>query len=303
MEAHVKKYYYYLLRKIKNVIFHLALYACALIVLLPLFLVIKYVVSKGFAAINLNFFLQMPKPVGEVGGGMAHAIAGTLYMVTVAGLIAIPVGLTCGIYLSEYGRGKLARTLRFCVDLLSGVPSIIVGIFAYALIVMPFSTFSSFAGGVALSIIMLPIIVKSCEEILKLVPDHIREAGLALGLPRWKVIYHIVFKGSLSGIVTGIVLAIARAGGETAPLLFTALSATRLSFNLTEPMASLPVQIYNYAISPFASWQEQAWAGSLVLIGLVLGLNLTAKAIVHRQRVYPYLQKIRLVLGLAREEK
>jgi phosphate transport system permease protein len=270
--------------------------------LLPLFLVIKFVFSKGIASINWNFFLEMPKPVGEIGGGMAHAIVGTLYMVSVAGLIAIPVGLTCGIYLSEYGRGKLARTLRFCIDLLSGVPSIIVGIFTYALIVMPFRTFSSFAGGVALSIIMLPIIVKSTEEILKLVPDHIREAGLALGLPRWSVIYHIVFKGSLSGIVTGIVLSIARAGGETAPLLFTALSATHLSFNLTEPMASLPVQIYNYAISPFASWQEQAWAGSLVLIGLVLSLNLTAKAIVHRQALYPYLQKMLLVLGLGKRE-
>jgi len=298
----MKKYYYYLLRKLKNIIFHLALYTCATIVLLPLFLIIKYVMTKGISSINWNFFVQMPKPVGEIGGGMAHAIAGTIYMVTVAGLIAIPVGLTCGIYLAEYGQGKLARTLRFCVDLLSGVPSIIVGIFTYALIVMPFKTFSAFAGGTGLSIIMLPIIVKSTEEILKLVPDHIREAGLALGLPRWKVIYYIVFKGSLSGIVTGIVLAIARAGGETAPLLFTALSATHLSFNLTEPMASLPVQIYNYAISPFASWQEQAWAGAVVLIALVLGLNLTAKAIVHRQIFYPYLQKMILVLGLEKRK-
>lgn len=278
-------------RKFKNHLFTALLYLAAIVVLTPLFLVIQFVIYKGASSLDLNFFTELPKPVGEPGGGMKHAIAGTLYLVGIGCLIAIPVGLTCGIYLSEFGRGKIAAGLRLAIDLLTGVPSIIIGIFAYLLIVVPMKHFSAIAGGIALSIIILPIITRSTEEILKLVPDHIREAGLALGLPRWKVIFFIVVKGSLSSLITGIMLAISRAAGETAPLLFTAFGNVYLSTKLTEPMASLPVQIYTYAISPFEDWQRQAWAGALVLIIIVLGLNLGSRAFIARKRIFEKLRK------------
>ncbi len=278
-------------RKFKNHLFTTLLYLAAFVALAPLFLVIQFVIYKGASSLDFNFFTQLPKPVGEVGGGMAHAIAGTLYLVGIGCLIAIPVGLTCGIYLSEFGRGKIAAGLRLAIDLLTGVPSIIIGIFAYLLIVVPMKHFSAMAGGLALSIIILPIVTRSTEEILKLVPDHIREAGLALGLPRWKVIFFIVVKGSLSSLITGIMLAISRAAGETAPLLFTAFGNVYLSTKLTEPMASLPVQIYTYAISPFEDWQRQAWAGALVLIIIVLGLNLGSRAFLARRSIFEKLRK------------
>ncbi len=278
-------------RKFKNHLFTALLYLAAIVVLTPLFLVIQFVIYKGASSLDLSFFTELPKPVGEPGGGMKHAIAGTLYLVGIGCLIAIPVGLTCGIYLSEFGRGKIAAGLRLAIDLLTGVPSIIIGIFAYLLIVVPMKHFSAIAGGIALSIIILPIVTRSTEEILKLVPDHIREAGLALGLPRWKVIFFIVVKGSLSSLITGIMLAISRAAGETAPLLFTAFGNVYLSTKLTEPMASLPVQIYTYAISPFEDWQRQAWAGALVLIIIVLGLNLGSRAFIARKRIFEKLRK------------
>ncbi len=267
-------------RKFKNIFFHSMLYISALIVLLPLFLIISYVFKMGASSLNLDFFTALPKPVGEVGGGMRHAILGTLYLVAIGSLISIPTGLLCGIYLSEFGKGKTAALLRFSIDMLTGVPSIIVGIFAYILIVVPFKSFSAIAGGVALSIIILPIVCRSTEEILKLIPNHIREAGLALGLPRWRVILNIVVRGNLSSLITGIMLAISRAAGETAPLLFTAFGNMYLSYRIDEPMASLPVQIYQYAISPFDDWRRQAWAGAFVLIILVLGINLIARLLV-----------------------
>lgn len=267
-------------RKLKNIIFHFALLIAAIVVLIPLFLIISYVFKMGASSLNLDFFFSLPKPVGETGGGMRHAIIGTLYLVSIGSLISIPIGLMCGIYLSEFGRGKVAALLRFSIDMLTGVPSIIIGIFAYILIVVPLKGFSAFAGGVALSIIILPIVCRSTEEILKLIPAHIREAGLALGLPRWRVILNIVVKGNLSSLITGIMLAISRAAGETAPLLFTAFGNMYMSYRVDEPMASLPVQIYNYAISPFDDWRRQAWAGAFVLIIIVLGINLLARVIV-----------------------
>lgn len=278
-------------RKVKNHLFTALLFLAAVVVLAPLLLVIQFVIYKGASSLDLNFFTELPKPVGEPGGGMNHAIMGTLYLVGIGCLIAIPVGLTCGIYLSEFGRGKIAAGLRLAIDLLTGVPSIIIGIFAYLLIVVPMKQFSAIAGGIALSIIILPIVTRSTEEILKLVPNHIREAGLALGLPRWKMIFFIVVKGSLSSLITGIMLAISRAAGETAPLLFTAFGNVYLSTKLTEPMASLPVQIYTYAISPFEDWQRQAWAGALVLIIIVLGLNLGSRAFIARKRFFEKLRK------------
>jgi phosphate transport system permease protein len=270
---------YKLIRYIKNKLFALTVVLSAFLVLLPLFLIIKFVFTQGVSSLNLSFFTEIPKPVGEVGGGMKHAILGTLYVVTLGALIAVPIGITCGIYLSEFSKSKLSKTLKITVDLMSGIPSIVIGIFAYLMVVVPLKGFSALAGGVALSIIMLPIIIKTSEEILKLVPNHIREAGLALGLPRWKVIIFIVLKGSFSSLLTGIILAISRASGETAPLLFTAFGNMYLSYEIDKPIATLPVQIYTYAISPFKDWQRQAWAGAFVLMVIILTMNLVARYI------------------------
>jgi phosphate transport system permease protein len=270
---------YKLIRSIKNKLFALTVALSAILVLAPLFLIIKFVFTQGASSLSLNFFTEIPKPVGEDGGGMKHAILGTLYVVGLGALIAVPIGITCGIYLSEFRKSKLSKTLKLTVDLMSGIPSIVIGIFSYLMVVVPLKGFSALAGGVALSIIMLPIIIKTSEEILKLVPNHIREAGLALGLPRWKVIIFIVLKGSFSSLLTGIILAISRASGETAPLLFTAFGNMYLSFEINKPIATLPVQIYNYAISPFKDWQRQAWAGAFVLMVLILTMNLIARYI------------------------
>lgn len=278
-------------RKLKNILFQLSLYICAALVIIPLLLIIIFVFKMGASSLNLDFFTALPKPVGEAGGGMKHAILGTLYLISIGSLISIPLGLLCGIYLSEFGKNKVASVLRLTIDMLTGVPSIVIGIFAYIIIVVPLKGFSAMAGGVALSIIILPIVCRSTEEILKLVPGHIREAGLALGLPRWRVIFNIVVKGNLSSLITGIMLAISRAAGETAPLLFTAFGNMYLSYEIDEPMASLPVQIYNYAISPFDDWQRQAWAGAFVLIVLVLGINLLARTVISAKHIKNYVTK------------
>jgi phosphate transport system permease protein len=245
-------------------------------------MIIQFVFRQSASSLSLSFFTELPKPVGELGGGMLHAILGTTYIVLLGVLIAVPIGVTCGIYLSEFSKSKISKTLKVSVDLMSGIPSIVIGIFAYLMVVVPLKSFSALAGGVALSIIMLPIIVKTSEEILKLVPNHLREAGLALGLPRWKVIFFIILKGSIANLLTGIILAVSRAAGETAPLLFTAFGNMYLSFNLKEPMATLPVQIYTYAISPFQDWQRQAWAGAFVLMVLILSMNLFARYFLSR---------------------
>ncbi|POB15242.1 MULTISPECIES: phosphate ABC transporter permease PstA [Pseudomonadati] len=272
-------------RVIKNLIFKGLLVLSALLVILPLILVFIFLLQKGSTSISLDFFLNDPKPVGEIGGGMRHAILGTLIMVSIGSLIAVPVGTLCGVYLSEYGKSKIATALRFTIDLLTGVPSIVVGIFSYLIFVVSFKSFSALAGAFALSIIILPIVTRTTEEILKLIPRHVREAGLALGLPRWRVIFNIILKGSRNSLMTGVILAISRAAGETAPLLFTAFGSMYMSYNVTGPMASLPVQIYNYAISPYKEWQQQAWAGSFTLIIIVLGLNLSAKFLFNSKKL------------------
>jgi len=274
------KYKYY--RKFKNFIFALLVVFSALSVIIPLFMILKFVFTQGMNSLSLDFFTKLPKPVGETGGGMKHAILGTIYIVLLGAAMAIPIGVSCGIYLSEFRKSKLAKTLRLCVDLMAGIPSIVIGIFTYLMIVVPLKSFSALAGGIALGIIMLPIIIKTSEEILKLVPAHIREAGLALGLPRWKVILFIILKGEISNLLTGIILSISRASGETAPLLFTAFGNMYLSYELKEPMASLPVQIYTYAISPFKDWQQQAWAGAFVLVTIILTMNLFARFVLSR---------------------
>jgi phosphate transport system permease protein len=208
---------------------------------------------------------------------MGNAVLGTLILVGLAAVVGVPIGISAGIYLSEYGVGKIATSLRFTIDLLASVPSIIIGLFAYALLVIPLKGFSAYAGSAALAVIMIPTIARSTEELLKLVPVHIREAGLALGIPRWKVIVKIVLRGSRSGIATGVMLAVARAAGETAPLLFTALNSRFWPSGLRAPIASLPVQIYTYAISPYDDWHHQAWAGALLLVGCVFIFNLLTR--------------------------
>jgi phosphate transport system permease protein len=239
---------------------------------------------QGFNALSISFFTELPKPVGEIGGGMKHAILGTIFIVGLGAIFAVPVGITCGVYLSEFRKSRLAKNLKLSIELMSGIPSIVIGIFAYLIVVVPLKSFSALAGGFALSLIMLPTVIKTSEEILKLVPNHIREAGLALGLPRWKVILFIILKGELPNLFTGIILAISRASGETAPLLFTAFGNMYLSYDLKKPMATLPVQIYTYAISPYKDWQQQAWAGAFVLIFIIFSMNLFARFLLGKMK-------------------
>lgn len=255
----------------------LVLLLCAVVALVPLFSVLVYVLTRGVPGLDLSFFTQLPKPVGEPGGGMANALLGTVTLVCIASLIGIPWGIAAGVFLSEYGRSRLAKWVRFSTDILASVPSIVIGLFVYAILVVPMGGFSALAGGVALGVLMIPTVARSTEEMLRLVPTHIREAGLGLGLPRWKVTIRIVLRGCVSAITTGVMLAIARVAGETAPLLFTALNNRFWPEGLVSPIASLPVQIYSYAISPFEEWHTQAWAGALVLVLLVFLINIGSR--------------------------
>jgi len=264
-------------RKVVDFTMRFILAGAVALAVLPLGSVVSYVLQRGVPALDLSFFTQLPKPVGETGGGMANALVGTLILVGMASAIGILWGGLIGIYLSEFGKGKLGSVIRFATDLLGSVPSIVIGLFVYTLVVMPMKRFSALAGAIALGILMIPTVARSTEELLKLVPQHIREAGLALGLPRWKVILFLVVRGAMSGIITGVLLAVARVAGETAPLLFTALGNQFWQRGIDQPIASLPVQIYTYAISPFEEWHRLAWAGALVLVGLVFAMNLTSR--------------------------
>ena len=257
-------------------------YAAGTIVVLPLALILGHLIVKGLPALSLSFFVDMPKPVGEPGGGMANAIVGTLILVGLGALIAVPVGVGAGVYLSEYGRGRFATLVRYTTDLLSGVPSIVVGVAAYGLVVMPMGSFSAIAGGVALAILMLPTIIRSTEEVVRLVPRSYREAALALGAPRWKVIQQVVIPAAGAGIVTASMLAVARAAGETAPLLFTALGNRFWSTALNKPIASLPVFVFDYARAPYDEWNRQAWTGALVLVLIVTGISAVLRITVRR---------------------
>jgi phosphate transport system permease protein len=244
------------------------------IALTPLFLVLGYLASKGASSVSWSFFTRMPVPVGEAGGGMANAIVGTLELVGLACLIGVPIGVGGGIYLAENRGRRLAQTIRFAADVTMGLPSIIIGIFVYAVVVRPMGTFSTLAGGIALAMIMIPLVTRTTEEMVLLVPHELREAALALGVPHWRTTTLVVARTAMSGIATGVILAVARVAGETAPLLFTAFGNRFWSTSLKQPIASLTVQVYTYAISPFADWQRQAWAGALVLTAIVLALEL-----------------------------
>src|SRR5271154_1686862 len=260
-------------RNFKNVFMQTLTFACAILVVTPLVLVFYHLIKEGFSSINLAFFTQLPKPVGEVGGGMANAIVGTFILLAQAAVIGVPVGVLGGVYLSEYGSSKMNWLIRFAADVINGVPSITWGMVAYALIVVPMHGFSALAGGIVLGMMMIPLIMRTTEEVLQLVPNGYREAALALGIAQWKTIVQIVLRTALKGIVTGVLLALARVAGETAPLLFTAFGNEYWTHKLTEPIAALPLQIFTYAISPYDDWHRQAWAGALVLLLLVLCIN------------------------------
>jgi phosphate transport system permease protein len=255
----------------------------ALLTIAPLFLVLYFLVREGAQALDWNFFTQLPKPTGELGGGMAHAIVGTLELLAMAAVVGVPIGIFGGVYLSEYGGEKLNRCVRFAADVLNGIPSIVWGIVVYALLVVPFKTFSAYAGGVTLGLIMIPLVMRTTEEVLLLVPQGFREAAAALGIPKWRIITSIVLKTASRGIITGVLVALARVSGETAPLLFTALGNSFWNHSLKEPIAALPLQIFTYAISPYDDWHRQAWAGALVLLLMIMVINLSVRFISQRK--------------------
>jgi phosphate transport system permease protein len=257
----------------------------AFIITLPLVSIIYYVAKEGFSVINWNFFISTPKPVGEVGGGIANALIGSLILVVVASIIAIPIGILCGIYLSENGDNKLSYWTRLAVDILQGVPSIVVGIVIYFWVVKPTGSFSGLSGSIALGIMMLPIVIRSTEETLKLIPSTLKEAGLALGLPYYKVMIKVILPVGMSGILSGVMLSIARVAGETAPLLFTAFGNPYINTNIAKPMQSLPLLIFNYATSPYDEWHNLAWGASLILLICILLLNLFTKLLTRRWKV------------------
>jgi phosphate transport system permease protein len=270
------------LRKLTSSLFVGFCALSVLVALVPLAFVVFFVVSQGIRSINFNFFTQMPKPVGEPGGGMANAIVGTLIVTSLGSLMAIPIGIMSGVYMSEYAGTRFSSVVRFAADTLNGVPSIVIGVFAYGIAVLPFKQFSALAGGVALGIMMIPIVARTTEELLLLVPQTMREGALALGASRARAVFTVVIPAALPGIITGIVLSLARIAGETAPLLFTSFNNRFFTTGLRQPIATLTVQVYTYAISPYADWHQQAWAGALVLVTLVLSCSLLARFATRR---------------------
>jgi phosphate transport system permease protein len=254
-------------------------YLAAVLATLPLILILVHLVQKGASSISLDFFTKMPQPVGESGGGMANAIVGTLILIGVACAIGLPLGIGGGLFLLDNKGTRFANAIRFLSDVLNGLPSIVLGIFAWEFLVRPIGHFSALAGGIALGAMMIPLVTRTTEEMLRIVPISLREAALALGYPRWRTSLSIVLRTALAGIVTGALVAVARIAGETAPLLFTAFGNQFWSTNLREPIAALPLQIFAYAISPYESWHSLAWAGALVLIALVLIISIVARAV------------------------
>ena len=264
-------------RRAVNVVMSWLAAAAAGLVVLPLLLILAFLLWQGVSAVNVDFFTHLPRPVGEVGGGMANAIVGTLILLVLAAALGLPVGILGGLYLAESRDRRLPWIARFLADVLNGVPSIVIGIFAYTIIVLPMRRFSALAGGFALAVIMLPIVVRTSEELVRLVPASLREAALALGIPQWKVLLRVVLPTARAGIITGVMVALARVAGETAPLLFTAFGNRFWHQGLDQPIAALPLQIFAYAIAPYDDWHRQAWAGALVLIGLVFVVSLAAR--------------------------
>jgi len=272
-------------RIIKDRFFKALVISLSFFVTIPFFFILFYIFKNGIASISWEFIVNLPKPVGETGGGIANAIAGTVLLIALSCATAVPLGVAAGVFLSEYKNSKLAEWLILCVAVLQGIPSIVIGIIAYTWIVIPMRHFSGLAGAIALGIMMLPVIIKSTEETLKLIPDTLKEASLALGVPYHKTILMVILPAGLSGIVTGILLSIARIAGETAPLLFTAFGSQFMSLNVLKPINALPLLIFNYANSPYSEWHSLAWGASFVLITLVLVLNLTARLVTKKWKV------------------
>lgn len=270
----------------RNAVDRLVTAACisaALVALVPLFSVLYYVTVRGVGGLSLDMLTELPRPVGETGGGVGNAILGSFNLVGLACLFGIPPGVLAGIYLAEFGDGAFGRAVRFAADVMSGVPSITVGMFIYGIVVLRVGHFSAYAGGMALAVIMLPTITRTTEELLRLVPESLREAALGLGVPKWRTTLRVMLRTALPGVATGIMLAVARVFGETAPLLFTSFSNRFWAEGLNEPTASLPVQIYTYAVSPYEDWHRQAWAAALLLVVLVLVLNVSARVLVRNR--------------------
>ena len=272
-------------RIFKDKLFKLSVIGFSFASILPLLFILFYIFKNGAAVINWQFLTELPKPVGEIGGGISNAIIGTLMLVIIASICSIPMGIAAGIYLSEHQQGRLSSAVRLCVEILQGIPSIVIGIIAYVWIVMPLRTFSAVSGGIALGIMMLPIIVRSTEETLKLIPESLKEASLALGVPYYKTILKVIVPAGLSGIVTAVIISIARVAGETAPLLFTAFGNPFMNLNILKPVNSLPLLVFNYAASPYPEWHALAWGASLVLAVFVLALNVFAKVITRKWKV------------------
>jgi phosphate transport system permease protein len=269
-------------RKLVNRVMTTLTAACALVAVAVLLIILVYIAFRGISSLSLEFLVETPKPVGE-GGGIGNAIVGSFLMSLVASLIGLPIGIAGGVYLAEYGSGWVGRTVRFVADTMTGIPSIIVGIFVFTVVVLPMGRQSGLAGGIALAIIMIPIVARTTEEMIKLVPHTMREGALALGAPDWRVTWDIVLPAARAGIATGAMLAIARITGETAPLLFTALNNRFYNFFLDQPMASLTVQIYNYATGPFEDQWRMAWAATLILIFLILIINVAVRYITRKR--------------------
>ncbi|HEX6558622.1 MAG TPA: phosphate ABC transporter permease PstA [Longimicrobiales bacterium] len=252
-------------------------YLAAFLATLPLLLILGYLVYKGISSLSIDFFVHMPRPVGEPGGGMSNAIVGTLILIGMAALIGVPIGIGAGIYLAERKGAPLATAVRFLADVMNGMPSIVIGIFTWEFVVRPMGHFSALSGGIALGLMVIPTVTRTTEELIRTVPLTLREAALALGYARWRTSLRVVLPTALGGIVTGVLLAIARVAGETAPLLFTAFGNQFWSVRLNEPVAAVPLQVFNYAISPYEEWHQQAWAGALTLLALILVISLIAR--------------------------
>jgi phosphate transport system permease protein len=270
-------------RRVTNRVMVGTTYAAAAVATIPLLAILAYLVSRGMSAISPDFFTNMPRPVGEAGGGMANAIVGTLILIGVASLLGLPIGIGAGLYLAERRGSKLTALVRFLADVLNGLPSIVMGIFAWQLLVRPVGHFSALAGAIALAAMMIPMVTRTTEEMVRLVPTALREAALALGYSRWRTSLTVVLRTALGGIVTGALIAMARIAGETAPLLFTSLGNQFWSTSLAQPIAALPLQVYTYALSPYDAWHAHAWAGALVLVGIVFVISLVARIATRRR--------------------
>jgi len=269
-------------RQLKDRAFKVLVIFLSLIAIVPLLFILMHIAQKGAKMVGLDFLIGLPKPPGEEGGGILNALLGTGILVGIASVISIPLGIIAGIYLVEKGESKTAALTRLCVEILQSIPSIVIGIIAYVWIVIPMGGFSALSGGVALAIIMLPLVVRSTEETMKMIPQTLKEAALALGVPYYKAILKVVLPASLSGILTGVLIGIARIAGETAPLLFTSFGSPYLTLNLLKPISALPLLIFNYATSPYEEWHKVAWGASLILVVLILTLSVTARVMTKR---------------------